>query len=363
MRGSRSPRPSRCATAASSPSEPTRTSARLAGPATRVIDARGRTVIPGLIDSHVHALGAAPVEAVTPFRTLASIAEVQDWLRDVARRTAGAVMGVVHARLSDAVARGAIPDATGTRRRRAGSSGGGGWRVRVRPEYAGPRGRRHHRRHARSAGGGHRAWSGRRTHRLAAERGEHARALPPGRTRHPSPLDQIEALHRAYLATGITSIVERGGSVGGLSHLRSVSRPRGRLHIRSTITLMLPTGLRAEQADAAVASIAPRATCGGRLAEGRAAEDHRRRRHPARHVVHARTVPGVVACAVRRATAVLPRCPLDERGGHSRGHDCRARAWLADVGARHRRCRRGRGARRLRGRAARAGPAPTRGTR
>ena len=60
---------------------------RLSGQATRVIDARGRTVIPGLIDSHVHALGAAPVEAITPFRTLASISEVQAWLRDVARRT------------------------------------------------------------------------------------------------------------------------------------------------------------------------------------------------------------------------------------------------------------------------------------
>jgi predicted amidohydrolase YtcJ len=32
---------------------------RLAGPATRVIDLRGRTVIPGLIDSHLHAIRAA----------------------------------------------------------------------------------------------------------------------------------------------------------------------------------------------------------------------------------------------------------------------------------------------------------------
>src|SRR5882762_4687196 len=32
---------------------------RLAGPATRVIDLQGRTVIPGLIDSHLHAIRAA----------------------------------------------------------------------------------------------------------------------------------------------------------------------------------------------------------------------------------------------------------------------------------------------------------------
>ena len=75
-----------------------------------------------------------------------------------------------------------------------------------------------------------------------------------------APLDQIEALHRAYLATGITSIVERGGSVAGYRAYERL-RSGGRLHIRSTITLMLPTGLRAEQADAAVAAIAlaPRA--------------------------------------------------------------------------------------------------------
>src|SRR5687768_12281997 len=32
---------------------------RMAGPATRVIDLQGRTVIPGLIDSHLHAIRAA----------------------------------------------------------------------------------------------------------------------------------------------------------------------------------------------------------------------------------------------------------------------------------------------------------------
>src|ERR1700720_2915821 len=31
----------------------------LAGPATRIIDLQGRTVIPGLIDSHIHAIRAA----------------------------------------------------------------------------------------------------------------------------------------------------------------------------------------------------------------------------------------------------------------------------------------------------------------
>ena len=50
------------------------------------IDAGGRTVIPGLIDSHVHALMVAAAEAKQPFAGLSSIAEIQDWIRKEAAR-------------------------------------------------------------------------------------------------------------------------------------------------------------------------------------------------------------------------------------------------------------------------------------
>jgi predicted amidohydrolase YtcJ len=53
---------------------------------TRIIDAKGRTVIPGLIDSHVHALMVAAAEAKQPFAGLSSIAEIQDWIRKEAAR-------------------------------------------------------------------------------------------------------------------------------------------------------------------------------------------------------------------------------------------------------------------------------------
>ncbi len=63
---------------------------RLAGPATRTIDAGGRTAVPGLIESHVHATGASRGEAQQPFRQLHSIGEIKDWVRArAAERPAG----------------------------------------------------------------------------------------------------------------------------------------------------------------------------------------------------------------------------------------------------------------------------------
>jgi predicted amidohydrolase YtcJ len=54
---------------------------KLVGDRTRVIDARGTTVVPGLIESHVHAIGVAKDEAVQPFVQLSSISEIQQWVR------------------------------------------------------------------------------------------------------------------------------------------------------------------------------------------------------------------------------------------------------------------------------------------
>ena len=53
----------------------------MAGPQTRVIDAGGRTVIPGFIESHVHATGAARGEVSQVFIQLHSIQEIKDWVR------------------------------------------------------------------------------------------------------------------------------------------------------------------------------------------------------------------------------------------------------------------------------------------
>src|SRR5579863_4292761 len=62
----------------------------LIGPRTRVLDAQGESVLPGLVESHVHALDAAAQEAEDPFEDLRSLAEVDQWIRRrVARAAAG----------------------------------------------------------------------------------------------------------------------------------------------------------------------------------------------------------------------------------------------------------------------------------
>jgi predicted amidohydrolase YtcJ len=54
---------------------------RYKGPKTRVIDAGGRTVLPGLYDSHVHPVGAATSELAEPLPNLKSLADVFAYIR------------------------------------------------------------------------------------------------------------------------------------------------------------------------------------------------------------------------------------------------------------------------------------------
>lgn len=53
----------------------------LAGPQTKSIDASGKTVIPGLIDSHVHPTGAAMYEFDHPIPTMETVGDVLQYVR------------------------------------------------------------------------------------------------------------------------------------------------------------------------------------------------------------------------------------------------------------------------------------------
>lgn len=59
---------------------------KLAGPDTRIIDAGGRTVMPGLYDSHSHASGSCTSEFFRPVPPFDSIPQVQAYIRDEAKK-------------------------------------------------------------------------------------------------------------------------------------------------------------------------------------------------------------------------------------------------------------------------------------
>lgn len=51
------------------------------GPSTKIVDLGGRMVLPGLIESHVHSIGAARAALSGEYKELHSIGEIQDWIR------------------------------------------------------------------------------------------------------------------------------------------------------------------------------------------------------------------------------------------------------------------------------------------
>ncbi len=208
------------------------------GPATRVIDGRGRTVIPGLIDTHVHALTVAAEEASQPFKTLHSIGELQQWVRsEAARRPAGtwiwtprtypprlrehrfptraeldaaapahpvAVDGAYALSLNSAALK-----AAGITRDTPDPQGGA-----IARDAAGePTGL------LRNVGG--------MLSRFHAE----AAAVPP--------LDLLARVHQQYIATGITSVIERGATLDGYRTYEALQRA-GRLKVRATVTIRIP---------------------------------------------------------------------------------------------------------------------------
>jgi predicted amidohydrolase YtcJ len=225
----------------------------LAGSATRVIDARGRTVIPGIIDTHVHALGVAAGEVAQPYRNLRSIPELQAWIRaEAARRPAGswiwpprtypprlkeqrfptraeldaaapehpvAIDGAYAFSLNSAALR-----AAGITRDTPDPPGGA-----IAKDASGePTGL------LRNVGG------------LLARFRSEGGSVPP--------VDALERVHQQYLATGITSIIERGASVEG-HKLYDELRRAGRLKVRSTVTIRIPRPADATDVERFVSSL------------------------------------------------------------------------------------------------------------
>ena len=59
---------------------------KFVGPGTRTINLNGRTVLPGLIESHCHCIGVGVSALSGPYTELGSIAEIQRWLKTASRK-------------------------------------------------------------------------------------------------------------------------------------------------------------------------------------------------------------------------------------------------------------------------------------
>ncbi len=212
----------------------------LVGPRTRVIDAGGKSVVPGIVESHLHAADlVVPQEARDPFRTLGTIAEVQAWVRAKAS---------------------AIPEGTWilTLRGYPTRLKEGRFPTRAELDAAAPRhpvvfdGVYAHvlntaalkaagiARDTADPPGGQvvKDSDGNPTGLLRNARGLVGRFVTPRPLPEEEQLRGLEAVHRRYLACGITSVVEGAANPEGY-RLYGKLRAAGRLALRAAVTVLL----------------------------------------------------------------------------------------------------------------------------
>jgi predicted amidohydrolase YtcJ len=225
----------------------------LVGKATRVIDAEGRTVIPGLIDSHVHALGVAESEARGAFRDLRTIGEIQAWVREKAAsvregqwiwtprvfptRLAERRLPT-RAELDEAAPRHpVVVDAAYAFMVNTAALQAAG----IGPQTQAPPG-----------GAIARDTQGRPTGLLRNAAGLLQKYRSP---EHPEQLlAALEDVHRHYNSVGITSVIERAADLPGYRAYEQL-RAQGRQRVRATVTLLVSSDGTVEATEAFIRSL------------------------------------------------------------------------------------------------------------
>ena len=204
-----------------------------------MIDAKGMSVVPGLVDSHVHALGVAAAEAVDPFRELRSVAELQGWIREKASQTAEGQWIWTPRTYPPRIRELRFPtraelDAATDRHPVVVD---GAYALMLNTRALAAAGIRRDT-HAPQGGIIVKEPSGEPTGLLRNAGPLLASHQPRGRDREDVPLLRLEEVHRAYNRVGITSVIERGASPEGYRTYRRLQE-EGRLHVRATVTLRL----------------------------------------------------------------------------------------------------------------------------
>jgi predicted amidohydrolase YtcJ len=218
----------------------------LIGAGTRTIDAQGRTVVPGLFQTHSHATGAARGEMRQEFVQLHSIGEIKDWVRArAAERPEGSWIELPRVDVTR-IDEGRIPTPadldsaapnhptvytwrygglTNIQVLNAAAVKGAG----LTKETRAPKG-----------GTIHRRADGTPTGVIENASALLADLLPETEVTRAEYLDSLATLMRRYNEVGITSMSERSSGPDGYreyQHLRS----EGRLPVRVTVTIRIDT--------------------------------------------------------------------------------------------------------------------------
>jgi predicted amidohydrolase YtcJ len=229
------------------------------GPKTEVYRAAGRTVIPGINETHVHALGAAQGEAVQPFRQLGSIAEIQAWVREQAAK----IPENEWVRLPRV-------DVTRIAERRIPTRDDLDAAAPDRPavyiwQYANRQIQVLNSSALRAAGITRDTPQPERGRIVVDSSGEPtgviedapsltAKFLPSKRPTPEESLDSLEKLLGIYTTLGITSITERGSNVEGWRTYKAM-REAGRLPVRTTLTIRIGSDGTLEGAERAIRAL------------------------------------------------------------------------------------------------------------